>query len=1493
MKPRFVTISLFVVLSFLLCRTLSSQTAVSGYVKNAQAAFAGLDAQNAYADNLNRVDMNMLPSGFRQTIGNMDVTVVVSGAEYHAEYTELETFLRLIIPEEKEKTLFFGAKSLKLSHDGDIIGDAKLALLGDMEIPVSDGNIILRLKGNFDTQTGQSADLTYATIDCKGLKGMGLSAEVELSENLCSPVDNNGKMIAGKVTGHFQTQIDNWSDIVASVSFPSFVVNGLNGFIWKLEDAVFDFSDLKNATGFQFPEGYESGYIVPGTKDLWKGVYVRNLSITLPPEFAKDGDRRVSFSARDMIIDDNGITGKFGASNILSIKEGNAGGWAFSVDYFGLELMANRLEGALFNGELSLPISEESRLKYDGIITEDDKYFLKIQSLEGLAFDMLGGKMDLFPNSYVEFKSDKGKFLPEAMLHGRMGIDVKMKQGGKEIAQFKGIEFRSLHLKTEDPYLNIEYLGYQEELKLANFPVSVKSIAMTTRGNEASLGFDIDLTLCDGNFYGSTRLAIVGKMEEGKLHKWKYEKVEIEGVRLEAMIAETFQLKGELLILNDDPVYGDGFSGSLSLSFTDKSPLKGFNLKARAMFGRKDFRYWFVDGIAEIPGIGIPVAPCLNLIGFGGGVSYKMKPAGIEGSGGMSLSATSMVYTPNENSSIGIKASVAFAVPVKNVIHGEACFELSFNKNGGLDYAGFYGFAQFAGAIPGLDKFEQAAKDKYQKVIEKEKSFVKNNEQLAESLRKMKQYDPNAASQAMMPDQAGNLGKSGIAAVVGIQFNFAESSFHSTFDLYVNLLGGIITGTASGNRAGYGVIHIDSREWYAYMGTPTDRIGLKMAIGNILSVETGSYLMVGNRIPEAPKVPEEVASILGYSTDDLNYMKDLNTLDAGKGFAFGASLSIRTGDLTFLIIYANYSMGMGFDIMLKDYGEAQCKGRSGAIGINGWYANGQSYAYMHGELGVKVNLWFMKAKIPVITADMAALMQAKLPNPSSFKAYLAIKANVLGLISVNCRFKLLVGEDCELIIPGGSPLDMAMISDLSPADKSGDISVFTAPQATFNMPIGKAFDMQDDTGEKTFRIQLKDFVLSDGQDITGQLKWNREKDAVSFYAHEILPPGKDITATVRVVFEELKNGRWTQVYTSGKEAIESKAITFHTGNAPRDIPLQNILYAWPVVDQQYFLKGEGSKGYVQLQFGQNYLFPSGFRNRAVYEDATGNRQTVDFTYNESQKRMEYTIPAVNRTASYSATFASMSQGGDAGQSGAISQTLLDDKEDGSISVASKQASAETRTDIGVALLSYGFATSRYDTFRDKIQSINKTRPVATVLSSDVLMFGYETEGMEPFDMAELRGTEQTENKPLVDVSATLDDSYYRQKIYPLIYQNYPVDGIIKVKRNTEETGIPPAKALPVRSDYLTQIEQGLYDGLVKRRFPYYYNLPAVYREDFTDLQNQVVNRYLGKGGATYNHFLQGTFPFISSENYNIRMQYVMPGDVKGSEVAFEFYNFVK
>jgi hypothetical protein len=69
------------------------------------------------------------------------------------------------------------------------------------------------------------------------------------------------------------------------------------------------------------------------------------------------------------------------------------------------------------------------------------------------------------------------------------------------------------------------------------------------------------------------------------------------------------------------------------------------------------------------------------------------------------------------------------------------------------------------------------------------------------------------------------------------------------------------------------------------------------------------------------------------------------------------------------------------DILLKNYGDLSCEGREGPIGINGWYAQGQAWAWVAAAVGIKVDLPFYSGRYAIFELDVAALMRAKAPNP--------------------------------------------------------------------------------------------------------------------------------------------------------------------------------------------------------------------------------------------------------------------------------------------------------------------------------------------------------------------------------------------------------------------------------------------------------------------------------------------------------------------------------
>jgi hypothetical protein len=736
----------------------------------------------------------------------------------------------------------------------------------------------------------------------------------------------------------------------------------------------------------------------------------------------------------------------------------------------------------------------------------------------------------------------------------------------------------------------------------------------------------------------------------------------------------------------------------------------------------------------------------------------------------------------------------------------------------------------------------------------------------------------------------------GLMGTIGIQYDFTNRTFHAATELFFNTPGGFLTGDGQGGRAGWGVLHISPEEWYLHLGAPDNRIGLRLSLGNILNIRSGAYLMAGSRIPAMPPPPPQVAGILGRDLSNLTIGRNIGMLDSGRGFAFGADLAVKTGDLTFLILYANFAAGLGFDIMLKDFGDMQCAETGRQVGMSGWYAQGQAYAFLQGELGVRVNLWFLRTRVPIIKGGAATLMQAGLPNPSYFRGHLGVNFNVLGgLVRGNMRFRINLGDECTPVMPGGSPLQMPMISDIAPVTGDTDINVFTIPQVTFNTAIGEQFEAEDDSGVHIYRVQLKSFTLraNDGTLIDGAISWNRERNAASFQSGDILPPNTTITAQVEVSFDRWSNGRWNTVVTAGQQAVESREAVFTTGDAPDYIPIENIVYSYPVIDQLYFLPNESDRGFVQLRMGQPYLFDLGFDYRLMFVEDNNQSVTTDFRYNEGETRLEFTIPQLATQRRYTLQLVYTPNETETAVSGsAREQQLISNEDDGSLTVEDRGAFAGVSTTLEKSILEYGFAGSRFGTFREKIESIDSERGVAQ-RAGETFRFLYEVRAGEAFDAAEVTGTMHSGGRALIQPYAELREPYFTETVHSLVYSGYPfATGRIRLTHRTDAIiGVPPVRSVFVYRPYLNSIAGGARPQ--RFRFPFSFEAAIIAEQDFRNLQHEISNNRLNVPADVFHRFTTGRLPLIQQGRYRIIMQYVLPDGTVTSSAEFYFNNFLE
>lgn len=1495
--------------------------------------FEVIEKEQAWVNTFSNEDVQKLPVGVKYTKENIQYAIGVTKASIYKSHTELTVFARVKLPQTDKNgvpiELFFGANNVKLSHKGGIIGDANLVLLGDINIPLNTGKWMFTLKGGFDYESGYTDNRTYVTINCSGIKDLTIEGEVEFSRSLIIPVESYGEVeetkthitkrittengiqsieVPHRVKGSFKTTIINWNDLLVSINIQPFTLakkrnkkNYDGNFQFYANEAILDFSDFKNDPNVIFPNHYlDNGLLLPNEK-TWRGLYIHALEVKLPKEFKTtktiSEDKRIAFGAYHLLIDSYGVSGSFYADNLFPLKEGRTNkskGWAYSLDNIDISLEANRLTKAEFNGQILLPVSKNEErlgLNYYGLISEEE-YILNVSNDSAIDFDLWKAKGELLPNSAIELKIKDGEFEAKAVLHGRLAISANKEDTGNQsnqdnLVEFKGIEFQNLVLKTKGTMFSVDYMGYKGQSKLSNFPISISEIGITANEYNANLYFNLGINLMGENngFSAQTSLDIIGSFrEKNHKQKWTFEGLELRAIALDADLGG-FSMQGSLVLMDDDPEYGNGFAASLTAQFKAG---KGIDVGVKGVFGKKDFRYWQFEAMVDNlpPGTGTGM---LNLEGFAGGASYRMRRSGFSSS----FSPSGIGYVPDETVGLGVKAMVLFNAVKKEVLKGGAGFEIVFNRNGGVNFLGFYGQAAFMSvSIPGMDKVSSLI-DKVKENTTAKKSFLGvTNENTSNSWVGKKLLDKASGDFPQTPP-----GDIPISAKVAITYDFENDVLHGELDAYVNVPGGFLEGRGSEGRAGWAVLHFDPKEWYIYIGTPEDRLGLRMGVGSI-SVKTGGYFMTGSKLPGSPPPPPEVASILGVDAQELNYMRKENLLKNGGGFAFGSDISIDTGDLRFLIFYARFQAGAGFDIMLKNYEKAKCVNTGKQVGINGWYANGQAYAYLQGELGIRIKLFFIKKKVPIIRGGAAVLLQAKAPNPIWMKGYMAGNFDILGgMVKGRYRFKLTIGEEC--VFEDASPLGgLKIITDVTPDNDTKEVDVFAIPQASFSMKVGEPIIIPEDDGDKTYKITLEKFqVLHEGKEIEGALEWSRFRDVANFVSTDILPPNEELIVKVEVSFKEKIAGVFRAILVDGEPAIEREEIRFKTGGAPDVIPLHNISYSYPVVNQKYFLEKESSKGYIQLKRGQDYLFDNTqWRSSLSYkEEETQKSNEFDFIYSTSDNKIAYELPSISQSLKYNVSIVSEPKNVNK-KTNNINEykqvKLGDDTNENTVSIQQKKSENISKEGV-IERLTYNFSTSKYQTFKQKVNSIKTKDYRWGVIYSDVIYLGNQIKNHEPFDVTDLLGSSYTNNKPLVTIAATLDDSYFMQDINPPLYSKYPMLGYKIKNRDENILGAPPRLALPLIDEYVNNLENDVNQGMLETTFPYRYNLGLIYKSDWVDLQAQLVNAHLDgaiKSNNTVLNFLDEDYLFMRYGFYKTRLIYMLPGNLKGSEAIYEFKN---
>ncbi|RCR70243.1 hypothetical protein DUE52_07720 [Larkinella punicea] len=985
-------------------------TAITSAERDSAASlFRYLDSRNGYVEELTMQDLTVLPVGLKKQIGNRTVELGILKVKFFSQHAELTVFARIkaSMPDPysgvNERELFFGADQVHFTRDGGLTGDFKLVLLGDYIVPM--GNMTLRLRGGLNRFTGATEDLTYATFNCGGLVGLGVAGDVLFPRSMLVPIEpvTGGVIGSGQVMGTFQVSAPDFSDLIAKVDITPFAVTGYEQFGFQLTQAVLDLSDKRNDNAVLFPPDYfnDPQNSLPDGSDpgTWKGVYIQQFRIILPPEFKArgGGTERISIEATNLLYDRQGLTALVAVNNPLNGEPLSASGWAMTLDRFELAFEKHKLVGGAFQGQLTLPIAPTTPVGYRGEITKNANYGLEVFAVESLKFPLWRATATLQPSSRIELKVVNGTFKPRATLHGSLGI-YAMKNGteateGAATLQFKGITFENLVLQTDLPRLTIGALGYQNDQKLAGFSITVSELrvaAAPADSGDATLYLQVRVNLMKETFGATAGVTAYGKfVENNGIHEWNNNGITLSDFCIKGTVSN-LTLAGCVSLFENDAVYGKGFRGSVSLGVSklaqDGSSNK-MKFTAEALFGAKDdYRYWYAMGGTTFNPTILLAGP-LEMNAIYAGAYHHMRPR-VLGAFGSALS-----YEPTESIQLGFKAVMGL-VAAKKAFTGQAGVEIIFNQNWGLNSVGLFGEGVFTGTvsvnIPGANKL---------------KTMVLNTGKVLAGDVFTQEMLEKKAKQEFGATEGNALGS--IQGRVALLMDFEHHTFHGDAEVFVNA-GGLLRGTGANNRAGWMVMHFDENEWYCHLGHPdrSRRIGLLMHLGPQIRID--GYLMIGHRIPGMPPPPTEVLQELRYDPALQTDRPASAEADAvlGKGFVFGASLSLDWR-IRLWIPYLNLTARAGFDMLLKEFNAPFCGGRT-TIGSNNWYGRGQIYAFLQGEAGV-----YIFGKRPLITVSAAALLEAGLPNPAWLDGRLALGLKLGRKFNQTVRFNLEMGSQCR------------------------------------------------------------------------------------------------------------------------------------------------------------------------------------------------------------------------------------------------------------------------------------------------------------------------------------------------------------------------------------------------------------------------------------------------------------------------------------------------
>lgn len=1427
---------------------------------SAKALLQNIKDNNKFISSTSALDASVLPVGIKFGTKSSGAILAVDNSIVTGRGGLLGMVAELTLPILKNPILF---KGMDISFNPGGIGYAsqsRLTLITPIQENVTSKiQLVLPADGS-----------TYIEWGCDGLKNIHLKGFFVFDKTLIIPDSSSGNIQA--VQADFEVSFSDPANFMITAGITPFTLAQNNEFSFKVAQLTADFSDKENPKSAVFPKIYQQQY--GSDLNLWKGFYIKESTVTLPAYFSgKYG--RTTLLANDLLIDEQGVSGRIAAENVLSLKD-NTLSWPISIDDIEIEIIQSKLTKGKLAGRMHVPFLNTDSLMYAAEMKENEqhqwdyRFFLALG--ENKVFrNPFGGEIVLAKNSSFILNKVNGELEESASLNGIIRADLAALKSGD-------VKFEQLTISSKAPYLlgGKFDLGSAKAAKFANFSLSFEHIGLNINHGKMGLVFDAKMALMNssdkggGVTLGCTLKASVTEelVQDVKgayhtKHKFQTDGIDVNQIGVNVTLG-AFSIEGVIGYIKND--YQEEFSGKLSM----KMPVLSDKVNINAIFGStKDFRFFHLDVYA--PSKGIPFLMGTQINGIIGGVSYRMSKPGnpsakpdlslftIDGTANAATTQKdaailSSGFIPDPEAGMHFMGGLLFSDKSKKVLNANLLLELAFNKNNGLKSIQFTGVAYL--------------------------------------LTPAKKFDPNitAFNQKLkvekIPDEERIEGEQ-FYAKMQVNYDFINSVFHANLSAYLHIQG-ILKGVNNGN-IGEAVMHFDPNDWYVYIGRPNKPIGIDIAG----IAQSQSYFMVGTKTESIQPPPAEVANVLGDLNNNIgSYLESFAT---GRGIAFGARINVGF-DKEVQPFFAMIKIGAGADIMFRQYANVKCKGESGEIGWNGWYASGQAYAYLMARVGVKVG----RKNFNIMDAGLATLLQAQLPNPSWFSGQFAGRFSVLGgIVRGNFKISFTIGQQCEIESQGSELGDIHVIEDLKPDDKQADVDVFAYPQVSFNTAVEKEIRMMNmDNQMETYRIKLAACKLNQGtQPITGKIEWNSTNDGASINTPEVLPPLQSLNFNVKVYWEKKINGVWKPLLRGdGSPDTEEKSVQFTTGAAPTTIPASNVAYAYPVNLQYNFHPKEYSNGYVQLKRGQAYLFPASDEKNAYNYIASflpaNTKASIDIPlkYDVAQKIVQFNIPVQLKTSTiYQLSFIRTPQSTNANKSQTVKveATQQIGGDGNTVTTTANKLSSTAVKQIDFTLYQYNYRTSAYPTFNDKWEAMQNSKDLIDIAQGNLWVIGKKIDLAETFDAVELNGID-AETPSLIQRTASPNNRWLNSIQYPLLYEWYASSGLNINWRNISDKGLLPLQAISLSNlgeatPYLLTAAdiQNTNARSKSGSIQFGYFLAYYIYKDFIDLRNAAAYQYIyGKTiseGARRILQAKNYTDLIPGESYPIEVNYQLPG----------------